>query len=273
MRWIIVSDLHANKYALDVVAENIKESKGEEDKIVCLGDVVGYGVHGNECIQWVNDTADVFVPGNHDYGTLHLFNQPSVTLDSTHANWTGRWGMMHAWKDLDDANVEILKELSGRTPIFTNGVVVFSHGAPVSATKMKYVENEGDAKEYFFRNELRAEHYCLVGHTHIPQVYIEADEGIKPKDLAGKAFLSQLGDCKALGVVPSVGQSRDGSPFTGYAILEYVVNEDPFAIEGSLEIVRLPYDVGAMQEDMRKADAPDELIARLENADPPQRDE
>lgn len=48
MRFLILSDIHANLTALET---SLEESRGKWEKAVCLGDVVGYGPDPNEVID------------------------------------------------------------------------------------------------------------------------------------------------------------------------------------------------------------------------------
>lgn len=64
MLYGIYSDIHANLPALEVVLESMK-AHGVERR-VCLGDIVGYGAHPNECVALVKENADICILGNHD---------------------------------------------------------------------------------------------------------------------------------------------------------------------------------------------------------------
>ena len=68
MRTAFISDIHANLDALEVVLEDIKTQN--VDKIVCLGDIVGYGPEPNECTMLVKQVSELTVVGNHDYAAL-----------------------------------------------------------------------------------------------------------------------------------------------------------------------------------------------------------
>ena len=48
MRYAFISDIHANLEALESVFDDI--DKQEIDEVVCLGDIVGYGLI-NECVD------------------------------------------------------------------------------------------------------------------------------------------------------------------------------------------------------------------------------
>lgn len=49
----VLSDIHANREALEAVFESIRDANA--DRVVCLGDVVGYGVDFDYCIKAVRD--------------------------------------------------------------------------------------------------------------------------------------------------------------------------------------------------------------------------
>ena len=50
MRYLVLSDIHANREALEAVAARIE---GRYDQILCLGDVVGYGPDPAFAIDWL----------------------------------------------------------------------------------------------------------------------------------------------------------------------------------------------------------------------------
>src|ERR1700733_3828056 len=52
MRYLILSDIHANLTALDAA---LAAAKGHWDKVICLGDVVGYGPDPNEVVERVHE--------------------------------------------------------------------------------------------------------------------------------------------------------------------------------------------------------------------------
>src|ERR1700683_965839 len=63
MRYLILSDIHANATALEAALE---AAKGRWDKALCLGDVVGYGPDPNEVIDKVRELGATTIRGNHD---------------------------------------------------------------------------------------------------------------------------------------------------------------------------------------------------------------
>ena len=64
MRYAILSDIHANPKALKKVLRDARVEKA--DKIVCLGDVVGYGPDPVKAVALCRESCDVTLMGNHD---------------------------------------------------------------------------------------------------------------------------------------------------------------------------------------------------------------
>ena len=60
----VVSDIHGNYEALIKAMSIIK--KRNVEKIICLGDIIGYGPDPNECLEYVKRNMDVVLCGNHD---------------------------------------------------------------------------------------------------------------------------------------------------------------------------------------------------------------
>src|SRR5947209_12152607 len=68
MRVAVISDVHANRHALDAVLSAIDEE--HVDAVWCLGDLVGYGPQPNKCCDLVRERADLCLIGNHDLVAL-----------------------------------------------------------------------------------------------------------------------------------------------------------------------------------------------------------
>lgn len=70
MRFALIANIHANLHALEAVLRDM-ESCGAE-RIVCLGDIVGYGAQPRECTELIRQLGCPYVKGNHEhYTTLH----------------------------------------------------------------------------------------------------------------------------------------------------------------------------------------------------------
>jgi len=67
----IISDVHANLEALTAVLAEI--SRRGIKRIICLGDVVGYGPNPLECIDIISERCEYSLMGNHDFA---IFFEP-----------------------------------------------------------------------------------------------------------------------------------------------------------------------------------------------------
>lgn len=70
MKYALISDIHGNLEALEAVLHDIDQEK--PDKILCLGDIIGYGSDPVKCLDLVNKHCDVVLIGNHEYSALGL---------------------------------------------------------------------------------------------------------------------------------------------------------------------------------------------------------
>ena len=65
MRYLILSDIHANCEALSAVLAHVRRKRW--DKAIVLGDVVGYGANPNQAVDMVRKLSPlVAIRGNHD---------------------------------------------------------------------------------------------------------------------------------------------------------------------------------------------------------------
>ncbi len=85
MRYLIVSDIHANILAFDAVLRHAEKF----DNIWCLGDIVGYGPSPNECIKRLQEFPHICVVGNHDSAALDRLDLNDFNIDAqTSTRWT-----------------------------------------------------------------------------------------------------------------------------------------------------------------------------------------
>ena len=104
MNVAVISDIHANRPALDAILEDI-DSAGV-DEIWFLGDAVGYGAHPGECVTTLKDRCSVFLLGNHDLAALREID---IGTFSPSAAASARWTREH----MDEDAFEILRGLEG----------------------------------------------------------------------------------------------------------------------------------------------------------------
>lgn len=236
MRLAIFSDIHGNLEALQMVLEKIAAL--EADRLICLGDVVGYGADPNACVDVVQDVADVVLAGNHDWA--------SVGLQSTEFfNPIPLMAIQWTEETLGSDQAEFLRTC----PLFVNeGGAHYVHASPLEPELWPYLSDVNDG-----RNALRqTEHLlCFVGHSH--RAFICTESGQNEVVIEGDIKLSDAD--RYLVNVGSVGQPRDGDPRASFAIWD----QD----KGNICLHRVSYDVLTAQDKIRTAGLPGFLADRL----------
>lgn len=228
MKRAVISDIHGNLEALRVVMEDIAEQN--ISRIVCLGDIVGYGPNPVECLDLVMRRCDVTILGNHDQATLFDpdgFNP--VALQAIY--WTRQQLELKGTPSQQDHRWEFLGELPRKVD---EGEYLFVHGSPREPTN-EYVfpENVTDIRmmDGLFQ---RIEKYCFQGHTHMPGVFTESGDFITPERCE---YFYSLGKERVMVNVGSVGQPRDGDNRSCYVI----VDDEALTIE--FRRLRYPYEI------------------------------
>jgi len=183
----ILSDVHANLPALEAVLADMPPL----DKIVCLGDIIGYNPWPAACIDRIRKISVITVQGNHDR---------NVEKPQRYAlNKMAHAGLKYAQKSLSNDQRRWLQDLP-RTETIVDDKYLLVHSHPEQEDEYVYPQNFSDLRPYL-------DNYSgiILGHTHI-QHAAKIDGGI----------IVNPG---------SVGQPRDGNPHAAYSILDTTSNE------------------------------------------------
>src|ERR1700757_5162990 len=86
MKIAVISDIHANRQALEATLEAIAESEASE--LWCLGDLVGYGADPDACVELTRQHAALCLAGNHD---LAVTGEISLDEFSRGASMAAQW--------------------------------------------------------------------------------------------------------------------------------------------------------------------------------------
>jgi diadenosine tetraphosphatase ApaH/serine/threonine PP2A family protein phosphatase len=238
VKYAIISDIHGNLAALQQSLNRIDELHC--DRIVCLGDIVGYGPFPNECCKVIQDRADASIAGNHDHAAIdristHYFNK--------YAKAAMEWTI----EKLSDENKEFLRDLPMK---FVDQDLLFVHASPPDPAAWDYVLSLYDAEIAFnaFEN-----HACFIGHSHHPIAFSYEDgEFPRVERLPNVKFFSGF---RYIINVGSVGQPRDENRDASFGIYD--------SEERMFELVRQPYNIKETQEAMVRQNLPTFLIERL----------
>jgi predicted phosphodiesterase len=242
VRYLILSDLHANLEALDAV---VREAAGRYDQAICCGDLVGYGADPNPVTDWVRANCAVVVRGNHDRAStglddLEWFNPVARTA----AVWT--------LENLSAGNSDYIRNLP-QGPVLVDGFEVV-HGSP--SDEDEYVLAAGEAGQAFGYLEARL---AFFGHTHVQGGFIWNRSRVETIARTGarvdRQHMEIDPECAYLVNPGSVGQPRDGDPRAAYAVYDTGAQ--------MLTYFRAPYDVEAAQKKIREVGLPPILADRL----------
>ncbi|HUS04955.1 MAG TPA: metallophosphoesterase family protein [Bryobacteraceae bacterium] len=235
MRYLVISDIHANLEALQAV---LSHAEGLYDGILNCGDLVGYGPDPNAIVDWCRAHTPLVVRGNHDKACVQLdhlewFNP--AARDS--AVWTN--------SQLTEDNREYLRLLP-QGPLEVEKFQIL-HGSP--GDEDEYLVNVADA-EYAARFLDRQ--LSFFGHTHVQGGFYFTRSGTKR---IGQEAI-QVEDTAVYLINPgSVGQPRDHDPRAAYAI---------FSTDNRwVEYRRVEYDIARTQAKIQEAGLPPSLAERL----------
>ncbi len=228
MRYAIVSDIHANRQAWNAVLIDIGSSRVE--RIVSLGDIVGYGPQPAAVLESVHAHAHHLVLGNHDAAVCGKLDE---NLFTDAAAEMVRWTRAHT-------NTQATDFLRG-LPLTLNGPHFrCAHGDFGAPAAFHYVVDAEDAMPSW---QAVTAPLLFVGHSHDPAIFVLGQSGtphrVAPQDFeleAGKRFLVNVG---------SVGQPRDGDARACYCIVDTEAR--------SVVWRRIPFDLDAYRRDVETA--------------------
>jgi predicted phosphodiesterase len=239
MRVAVISDIHANFYALEAVLSAI-EDEGGADAVWCLGDVVGYGPRPNRCCELVRASATLCLAGNHDLGVLGRLDLDEFSPDAAAA---ARWSQ----GVLEAGPKAFLEELE---PSAERDDAQLFHGSPRNPV-WEYVLTDEAAEASLLDTTAPV---VLVGHSHVALAVALVDGdltgGAAPAgtevDLAAARWLLNPG---------SVGQPRDGDARAAHLLLDLDDRRATFR--------RTPYPIARTQAELRERGLPPTLADRL----------
>lgn len=237
-RYAIFSDVHGNLESLQRALALLEP----DDKLLCLGDTVGYGPNPNECLRLIRERAHAVVLGNHDLAAIDNFGVE-------YFNDAAKAAIAWTQQVIDADNREWLNALSYelRFPEF-----LLVHGAPKNY--FEYILDKPAAKRAFEATDARL---VFVGHTHIAEYYErEASGAIAHKHMQHGGELQLDAQKRYIVDVGSIGQPRDLNPQASFAFYQ--------PADDRVTWVRYDYPINDVKEKIHAVSLPDYLASRLE---------
>jgi len=238
VKYAIVSDIHGNIESLDRALSLV-----DDDEIVlCLGDIVGYGPNPNECVKRIRERAKNAVLGNHDLAALENYGVE-------YFNEAAREAIAWTQGVLNEENRTWLNALSYelRFPDF-----LLVHGAPVDY--FEYILDKRSATKAF---SLTDAPLVFIGHTHIAEFWVQDPDGtVGHKHMQDGGELQMQEGKRYIIDVGSVGQPRDLNPQASFVKYDSSTRK--------VQWVRYDYPISTVQQKIHEAHLPDYLAQRLE---------
>ena len=242
MRYLVLSDIHANLEALEAVLDAAGEIPYE--RLLVLGDLVGYGADPNAVVDRIRGLQPhAVIRGNHDKVGAGL--EPSDAFNTV-ARAAIRW----TYEALSDDNRDWLAELPAG-PLVVDDLLEICHGTPFDEDM--YVFDDADVLRAMQSADRRV---VLFGHTHVQVGYRLVNQSLTlaTADVRRPLHIA-IGPGHYLINPGSVGQPRDGDPRAGFGVYD--------AASQVVEIYRVPYPIERTQIRIREAGLPEALAQRL----------
>lgn len=239
MRYGIISDIHGNTEALLACLAEL-ERQGI-DRLICLGDIVGYGAEPNECCDIIRKNADVTVLGNHDAVLVGK-------LKAEYCHAAARRALKYSFNRMSAENFDFLASLQYKT---NAGDICFCHGSPINAEDFEYVFSLDQAAALTAHYPV-LQKVTFVGHSHLTTSYL-ITEGMTLQMRSPRVLLRE--GVKYLFNVGSVGQPRDKDRRSCCVL--YDTDEE------SVTYLRVEYDFESAAQKIFEADLPRAFGQRL----------
>lgn len=241
MRYLVLSDIHANWEALWAVLE---DAAGQYDCVVCCGDLVGYGADPNLVVEWVRAHACAVVRGNHDKAAAGLQDAEDFNpYARAAAQWTA-----HV---LSPENALYLRRLPAGPQSLPGFDLV--HGSPTDEDEYLTWVEPSLLLPYLSQS------LTFFGHTHCQLAFCL--RGPRAEYLSGvpaehsRITIRLQARCRYLVNPGSVGQPRDGDPRAAYALYDDAA--------GEVYLCRTLYPISVAQAKILRAGLPAYLAERL----------
>jgi len=245
-RIAVLSDVHGNLEAFEAVVQALAVE--QVDRVVLLGDLVGYNANPRECLRLAQRQGFLSILGNHDLATL----EPSAAEGF---NVLAYEAIKYVHSQLAAEDLRYLRALP-RVEVLWDRYVM-CHGTPESVDT--YIFNPHQAKRIFnlLRRSFAGIRICFFGHTHMQRLWLRDARG--KVTAPGIAHNTVILDPEHMYLINpgSVGQPRQHDNRAHYLIFDITTE--------SVSFKAVPYDIGKAQQKIRQARLPEYLASRLQD--------
>lgn len=236
MKIAVLSDIHANLQAVQAVWEDLEAQS--PDQVYCLGDLVGYGAHPNEVIEFLREREVPTLLGNYDEGVGFDLDDCGCAYDHPELARLGNLSLEWSRAQTKVMNKAYLRSLPLQFRLEQHRPhLLLVHGSPRKLNE--YLYEDRPTATFARIASLAGSEVLLFGHTHLPYT----------KRVEGTLFVN----------VGSVGRPKDGDSRAAYVLLE--ARRKP-----QVELRRVAYDVEAAARAILESELPDYYAEELRTA-------
>jgi predicted phosphodiesterase len=240
MKIAVLADIHGNLEALNAVRGDVEQFA--VDRVVCLGDNIGYGPDPDEVVNVIQKEGYDSVLGNHEFALHDLRGRRWLNFQAAENNQTTE-------DLLSKENLQFCVDLPVFL-VFDNGY--FVHGFP-KASVFRYLSRQNDERiVQLFRENSSS--IFFVGHTHDLELVTLEDAVVIRRSLKeGTVVLDP--QKKYIVNCGSVGQPRDGDNSAKYIVWDSRC--------GEIKVRYVPYDVNKTINKIKERGFPKVYALRL----------
>lgn len=246
-----LSDIHSNIEALSNCLAEV-DSLGA-DRLICLGDVIGYGPQPRDTLRTIMDRCEFSLLGNHEHGAMFYASDFNPRARAA-IDWTR--DQLNRRDCSREENMQFWNYLDGMKKEYREASMLFVHGSPRDPVREymvpRDIEDQVKMSECFAK--MGEAKLCFIGHSHVPGVYTQSGKFLMPSEIG----MEWQVDEPAIVNVGSVGQPRDGDTRSSF------VTYDGEGTDGTVRFHRVAYDHEATSGKIRAIEElPDYLADRL----------
>ncbi len=248
-----ISDIHSNTEALAACLDVIDDLNVE--RILCLGDVIGYGPDPRETLLAVMERCPFSLLGNHEHGAMFYASDFNPRARAA-IDWTRDQLNRRDVPNAREENMKMWNFLGAMKESHQEEDFLLVHGSPRDPIREYIVPRDAMDREKmdgcFDHSLMTNAQLCFIGHSHVPGVYPRGGGYIGAADLEDGY---EVGNDPAIVNIGSVGQPRDGDNRSSFVTYD----------GERVRFHRVEYDFTKTMEKIRATpELPDYLADRLE---------
>ncbi|WP_167496398.1 metallophosphoesterase [Desulfopila sp. IMCC35006] len=210
MKVAVLADIHGNLEAFEAVTADLRRQGA--DRVICLGDNIGYGPNPQEVVGRLRQLGYTSVLGNHEFALADARARRWFNFQAAENN-------IATEKLLSQEN----RQYCCRLPTFlTYEKAHFVHAFPLDSV-FRYLNRQSDEKiAALFASTTP----CLffVGHTH-RLMLVTGNKGMISRKTMGQETVQLEPDNKYIVNCGSVGQPRDEDRRAKYLLWDYAARQ------------------------------------------------